>query len=132
MTLRALRLPGYATAILLAGMRVSDAQTLGQGNDPDISLWRVALSLLLCAGLAVGGAFVLKMRSGQMPVFRFAPSRQRRLRLVESLSLGRDTGLSIVACDGREILVFTSPQGSRVIDSMPLADTVPKFTGERA
>jgi hypothetical protein len=119
MTRRLLRLPLCAATLLLVEAQAALAQTLGQGSDPDISLWRVAASLLLCAGLAVAGGVILKARSGQMPAFRFAPRRQRRLKLVETLGLGRDTAISIVDCDGREMLVLTSPQGSRVVDELP-------------
>ena len=133
MTYRALRALGYAATAALAGVQGSCAQTLGQGGDPDISPWRIVASLLLCAGLAIAGAYILKARSGQMPVFRFAPGRQRRLRVIEQLSLGRDAGISIVSCDEREILILTSPQGCRVIDAaLPRADAASEFQRERA
>jgi hypothetical protein len=95
------------------------AQTLGQGTDDAISLWRVAGALLLCAGFAVAGAFVLKARMGggasTSMYLPFAAKRERRIKLVETLRLGPKAGLSIVACDDRELLVLVSESGSQIV-----------------
>ena len=99
--------------------------------DNDISMWRVAGSLLLCAGLAVAGAFVLRARMGHAPLLPFAVVRRRRLQLIESLRLGQNTGLSIVSCDGREILVLVSPEGSKVLEELPARSAVAGMSEER-
>lgn len=95
------------------------AQTLGQGADTDISVWRIVASLILCGLLAVGGAFVLKARGGSFPAFSWPAGKSRRLRLVESLKLAPNAAISIVECDGRELLVSVSAEGSRVLEELP-------------
>jgi flagellar biogenesis protein FliO len=129
---RALRAFCTAAALFAAGTQTALAQTLGQGLDDDISLWRVAGSLLLCAGLAVAGAFVLRARQGHAPLLPFAIARRRRLQLIETLRLGQNIGLSIVSCDGREILVLVSPEGSKVLEEFPARSLASAMSEERA
>lgn len=100
------------------------AQTLGQGSDEAISLWRVLAALLLCLVLAVVGGFALKKRmDGSTPtlasLFKRGPSARRRLKLVESLRIGPQVELCIVTCDGREFLVATSSQGVQLLHPLP-------------
>jgi len=98
------------------------AQTLGQGSDVEISIWRVLLAFLLCAALAAGAAFILKARQGSGHLVSFLVKQNRRLRLVESLRLGHQADLCIVECDGRELLVAVSPHGTRLLTRLPLPD----------
>jgi flagellar biogenesis protein FliO len=129
--LRALRAAAIAAALSAASAQGALAQTLGQGVDNDISLWRVAGSLLLCAGLALAGAFVLRARMGHAPLLPFAIAKRRRLQLIESLRLGQNSGLSIVSCDGREILVLVSPEGSKVLEELPARSLAAGLCEER-
>jgi hypothetical protein len=130
--LRSLRAAGIAAAVSALSAQGALAQTLGQGLDNDISLWRVAGSLLLCAGLAVAGAFVLRARMGHAPLpLPFKITRRRRLQLIESLRLGQNSGLSIVSCDGREILVLVSPEGSKVLEELPARSLAGGLAEER-
>jgi len=96
------------------------AQTLGQGADDGISAWRIVLVLLLCLGLAVFAAFVLKRRMGgaALPSFFAGAGRNRRMQLVETLRLSHQIDLCIVSCDGREMLVAASAQGARLLQPL--------------
>jgi hypothetical protein len=105
---------------VLAMTQNAAAQTLGQGYDDGISMWRVGLSILLCAAVALAGAFVLRTKLGHAPFpIRFAGGKRRRLQLVESVKLGPNSGVSIVSCDGRELLILVSPEGGKVIEELP-------------
>lgn len=96
------------------------AQHLGRAADDDVSMWRVFAALLLCLMLAVGGAFVLRMRFGTGQILPLITKQSRRLKLIESLRLGQQSDLCIVICDGRELLVSVSPHGVQL-----LADLAP-------
>lgn len=107
-----------ASAVLTGGPGA--AQTLGQGTPDEISIWRVLAALLGCLALAVGGAFLLKARMGQLPFSLITISkRPRRLQLLETLRLGRQSSLAIVACDGEELLVSASDQSIEVLERLP-------------
>ncbi len=95
------------------------AQTLGRGADDGISSWRVALVTLLCLALAVFAAFALKARLGGLPAFFAGARPDRRMRLVETLRLGHQIDLCIVACDGREVLVAASARGATLLQTLP-------------
>lgn len=112
-----------AIAAISAWPQSAFAQTLGQGVDDGISLWRVAGALLLCMGFAVAGVFVLRARMGNTSLpflaLPFAARRARRLKLVESVRVGQKADLSIVACDGRELLILVSENGSQIVREIP-------------
>lgn len=85
-------------------------QTLGTAPESSMSLWRVFAVFLLCVILALAGAFVMRGRHGRGKYFS-AMVKQRRMAIVESMQLPNQAVLSIVSCDGRELLVATSPHG---------------------
>jgi flagellar biogenesis protein FliO len=85
------------------------AQKLGQAPDTDVAWWRVLLALGLCLALAVGAALVLRTR--MRGVARPAPKAGRQLQLVESMRLSHQVDVCLLACDGEQLLVATSPQG---------------------
>jgi flagellar biogenesis protein FliO len=95
------------------------SQTLGQGADDGISIWRVVLALVLCLGLAVAVPFALKAKAGGLAPLRTVLRRSRRLHLVESLCLGHQTDLCLVRVDDRLLLVSVSPKGLEVLEHMP-------------
>jgi hypothetical protein len=103
------------TLFLLSSTGEVFAQQLGQGSDDGISLWRVFAALIVCVGVAVAAAFVLKHRmQGGMPLIR--PNRNRaRLAVIESLRLRPQVDLCIVSCDGDEFLMVISPQGAHLL-----------------
>lgn len=109
-------LPGL---ILLLGTAAARAQTLGQGPADDISMWRVVGAFALCVALAVAGALILKARSGTVPKLSFLTPRSRRLQLVETLRLDQRASLSIVVCDGSELLVSSSEEGVKLLRELP-------------
>ncbi len=91
------------------------AQKLGQGQGDDISILRIILVLLLCLGLAAGAAFVLRARMGHAPIAWRLKHPKRRLELRDSLRLPNQVDLSIIRCDGEELLVATSSKGLIVV-----------------
>jgi flagellar biogenesis protein FliO len=95
------------------------AQTLGQGGDDGVSLWRVIAALLLCIVLGVVAAFVLRTRLGHRAPFSLGRPRMRRLQLVETLRLGHQVDLCIVTCDGHELLVAASAHGTQLLERVP-------------
>lgn len=112
-----------AAALLLGNAQAALAQTLGQGGDVDVPLWRIGGAMVLCSLLAVGGALALRARGGSLPSFSlpFAGPRRRRLKSIETLRLSQNAALSIVECDGRELLILVSQDGSRVLEELPAA-----------
>ena len=90
---------------------------LASGVDDDISIWRVVAGLVICVGLAVAGAFVLRARNGVTGTMLRA--RTRRLQVVEVARIGRQVDLCIVNCDGREWILATSPHGAVVVSHPP-------------
>lgn len=125
-------LPGISLALTaalpsaLAGPAL--AQALGQGGGPEIHWWRVLGALVVCIGLAIGGAFALRHRLqlGAMPQLfaagprLFGPAPQRRLKLVESVRLNQQVDVCLVRCDGQDYLLAVSPGGIVSLAGGPL------------
>jgi len=118
-----LGLAGSGAAIVLAAPAA--AQRLGQGADDPVSLWRVVLALLFCLMIAVLAALVLRARMTGRPlpaIFTIGSGQGARLRKLESVRMSHQVELSIVTCDGRDILVAVGPQGAQVLrDLSPTA-----------
>jgi hypothetical protein len=118
-----------AFALLWLSAMPAFAQKLGQGADDDVSVWRVLAALLLCMVLAIAGAFML--RSGHLrlgagrglaalfPTKCGPAKRGRRLAVVETVRLGHQAELSIVTCDGEDLLVSSSAQGVALVAKLP-------------
>ncbi len=119
---KAWRIAVGAGGALVGTVGTACAQTLGHGPPDDISLWRVAMALILCLVLAVGAAFAVKAGGGRWRLPFVANDASRRLKLRESLRLGHQVDLCIVACDGRDLLVSVSAQGVRLLDRLPAPD----------
>lgn len=98
------------------------AQTLGQGSDVEISIWRIVAAFVLCALLAVAGAFLLKARQGSVRLVSLIAKQDRRLRLIETLRLGHQADLCIVECDGRQLLIAASAHETRLLANLPFAE----------
>jgi hypothetical protein len=84
------------------------ADALGQAPDDGIGIWRVVASFVFCVLLGAAAILILRARSGGLPAISFTGSKARRLVSVETLRLGPKSALSIVACDGKELLLLTS------------------------
>ena len=108
------------------------AQTLGQGGETDIPWLRLSAALLLCLGLAAGGAFALHRRLGGRPFGSMnlfgadllkrlgssAGERRARLTDIETRRLSTQVTVSVFKCDGRDFLVAASAQGQIVLVSL--------------
>jgi len=113
------------SGLMLAMSCPAIGQTLGQGRDTATPMWRVLGALVLCFALAFLGAWVIKARfQGKILVpglFRL-PARvrpERRLLLHETLRLTPQNSLSIVSCDGRELLIATSGNDVKLLETLP-------------
>jgi hypothetical protein len=108
------------------------AQNLGLAPNHNISPWRIVGALLFCLVLGIAGAFALQFRlrgkainirsikttnwrallaglgTGRQPVDCGA----QRLRLVETVRLGYQVEVNLLECDGKGIVVVTSPHGA--------------------
>jgi flagellar biogenesis protein FliO len=93
------------------------SQTLGQGVDSEISPWRILAALTLCIAVAIGAAVLLKsrMQGGKFPRLK---SQGRRLQVLETTRLGAQNDVCIVACDGEELLLSSSPHGVSLIRTL--------------
>lgn len=119
---------GLASLSLVAMAALSRpalAQTLGQGQGPEIAWWRVVAALLFCLMLGLVAAFALRARMGGAaapsrltfpfgPGLRLPAHAERRLKLVESLRLAPQVSVSLVSCDGAEFIVAAAPHGVAV------------------
>jgi len=103
------------------------AQHLGQGTDDGVSAWRVVATLLICVAVAVAAALALKHRMGGGTAQLFVRRKNPRLEMIETLRLRPQIDLCIVACDGEELLLVSSPQGASLLRPLSRA---PSFTSE--
>jgi flagellar biogenesis protein FliO len=115
------RLSWLLTTAWLAGAGPACAQTLGRAAGPDIAWWRVLAALLLCLVLGVAGAYALRARLGvgtvpQVP-WRLGSAPAKRLRIIESVRVGQQVEVCLIACDGREHLIAVSPHAIEVMPS---------------
>lgn len=88
----------------------ASAQTLGQGADDGVAIWRVVAALLLGVLLAVFLPVLLKARGGLLTL-RLSTQRQGQLKLVESIRLSRNADLCLVECDGNRFLLAVAADG---------------------
>lgn len=105
----------------------ASAQTLGQGQDDPVSLWRVLGVLVLCIGLAVGGAYALRSRMMASRLLTGLARRDSRLHLLDRLRLNQNVDLCLVRCDDQLLLLSTSAQGVQILPYTPTREiTVPE------
>ncbi len=76
-------------------------------------------ALILCLVIAVAVVLVIRMRSGASSGGFLTGSR--RLILVETVRLPNHASVSIIACDGEEMLFSTSQQETRFIGLLPMS-----------
>ena len=124
-----------AVGLASAGAWPVHAQTLGLAPSHDVSPWRVVGALLFCCLLGAVGAVALRYRlHGKPPmvgksytspwlqlIAGFSPRAKpvgtgaERLKLVETIRLGHQVEVNLLDCDGRRLVVLTSPQGPLVV-----------------
>jgi len=110
----------------------AQAQTLGTATDAEISIWRIVLSFLLCVLVAVAAALFMRARmGGLLPSLPFSIARPRRLKVVESVRLSATSSLSIVDCDGREMLFLVAGGESKIVADLGAAAVVSGSAQER-
>jgi flagellar biogenesis protein FliO len=102
-----------AFLLLLVPAAPALGQRLGQAQGSDVPIWRVMIALIFCLALAAAAALLLRRRLGGGRLRGIG--RERRLRLIESIRIGRDAHLSIVSCDGSEMLIASGPQGTNLV-----------------
>jgi flagellar biogenesis protein FliO len=91
------------------------AGQLGQAPDTDVPWWRIVGALVLCLGMAVGAAYVLRERlGGAAPKLRLLGGG-RRMRLVEALRLSHQVDICLLQCDDEELMLAASAQGVTLI-----------------
>jgi flagellar protein FliO/FliZ len=100
------------------------AQNLGRGVDDGISIWRVVAALLVCMGVAVGAAFLLRRGMPMGRMLQYSKKKTSRLQVIETLRIRPQTDLCIFACDGEEFLMVLSPQSASLL--RPVLRTAPK------
>lgn len=129
-------------AVLAAGLAglPARAQTLGLAPAHDISPWRVVGALLFCCVLGAAGALALRYRlrgtasrpraaargrglaavdwrqamAGFALKTRTATKEVGRLQVVETVRLGYQVEVNLLECDGKSLVIVTSPQGAFV------------------
>jgi flagellar biogenesis protein FliO len=100
------------------------AQTLGQGDDTGVSLWRVLVSLLLIALIGAGALVTIKMRTGRLKLWELASDR--RLRILEISRITPQSALCLVSLDDHEYMIAVTSGGATLIekrDARPVGST---------
>jgi hypothetical protein len=106
------------------------AQRLGGTGEPDVSIVRTFLALLLCLVIALLAVLLIRYRlGGRLPLFitRMGPV-DARVSVIESRRISPQAEVSLIACDGEEFLVLLSPGGPLLLRR----DAAGSGSGERA
>ena len=103
------------------------AQQLGGGDSPDISFWRILLSLVMCLLIAVVVIWFLyarnmkQSRPGQTPSwlnglpFLKEEGQTREIDIVEMRKLNPTTDICLLKCREREYLVLLGSDGVTIL-----------------
>lgn len=131
-------LPFPAVLLSLFAAPAAFAQTLGQAKDVDVPWWRLLLALLLCLGLAVAGAYALRLRQTRLGLARSIPTTGSkldanagrnlgllakrlfqapagRIKLIQSVRVSPQLDVCLLSCDGKEYLIAATPQSAVVL-----------------
>jgi flagellar biogenesis protein FliO len=102
------------TAFSLSGIASAFGQTLGQGDEVGISIWRVLASLLLILVIGAGALLVVRMRTGQLKLWQ--PAANRRLQICEISRITPQSALCLVTFDDHEYLIALTSGGATLIE----------------
>ena len=92
-------------------------QTLGQAPETDVSWVRVIAALVLCLGLAVGGAYVMRTRlRGRTTA---SASQGRQLELLETIRLSHQADICLLRFGEARLLVAATAQGVTLLARDP-------------
>ncbi len=127
---------GRAPAVLCASAASlpAHAQTLGLAPSHEVSPWRILGALVFCCvlGLAAALALRFRMRGKAAPTQGLKATNWRqfmadfglgtktssagagRLRVIETVRLGYQVEVNLLECDGKGIVIVTSPHGAFV------------------
>ncbi|KPF52070.1 hypothetical protein IP65_17925 [Novosphingobium sp. AAP1] len=110
---------GGGLVLLWPGL--AQAQQLGGGGSPNISLLRVLISLLVALACAFGLALFLRARMGQHPApaslgqWLSRMGTSRRIEVVEARRVSAYADLCLVRNEGEEWLLACGPAGITVL-----------------
>lgn len=111
----------FGGGLVLLWPGLAQAQQLGGGGSPDISLLRVLISLLVALACTFGLVLFVRARMGQNP----APANlaqwvrqvgtSRRIEVVEARRVSAHADLCLVRNEGEEWLLACGPAGITVL-----------------
>ena len=135
--------PAWGALLVAVAATPACAQKLGLAPAHEVSPWRIVGALLFCCVLGIAGAFALQFRlRGKAPKLQgMKPANWRallagfgtagrstgagagRLRVIETVRLGYQVEVNLLECDGKGIVIVTSPHGAFVAN--PTAPDAP-------
>jgi flagellar biogenesis protein FliO len=93
---------------------------LGGNASFDAIPWlRLVLGLVVCIGLALAAALVLRSRSGATVAAARVRKAPRRLQLLETMRVGPQASLSLVKVDGAEYLLVSTSGAAYLTEYQP-------------
>ncbi len=116
------------------------SQTLGQGQDIGVSVWRVLAALLLCLGIAVAVILTLRKQSRRIDLKALASglrargtAQSPRIAIIESRRASSRADVVLLRCDDREFLVMISETNLVTLDnrSVDQSDRAEPAAGRR-
>ncbi len=123
------------TIILCAGMSPflmgqAAAQSLGGGQSPDVSIWRIILALLIClilAGLLITLLYLKNMRNVDLKFLpKFLPAgrnlEERDIQILDQRRINTQTDICLVRCRDVEYLILLSSDTIKILSKKAAFD----------
>lgn len=118
----------FLAAIALSSTPALAGSRLAGGGELDLSILRIAMSLLLCLALAAAIILLLKRNGGRISLTGLrnllsngSPSGQR-IRVIESRRISVHADLCVVRCDDVDYVILSSSQHQHVLRQTPAAE----------